>query len=103
MKIVDFTARHIEQAVQIAKRNYDEERKSVPALPIVNKLPDLTPYVENDLGVAAEVDGELLGFLCSMPPFKNAFRSTDATGVFSPMGANGAVGQNRTNAPPRFL
>jgi GNAT superfamily N-acetyltransferase len=95
MKIIDFTARHVEQAAQIAKRNYGEERKFAPALPPIDKLPDLTPYAENGLGVAAEDGGELLGFLCSVPPFKNAFHSTDAAGVFSPMGANGAVGQNR--------
>jgi GNAT superfamily N-acetyltransferase len=95
MKIVDFTVRHVERAAQISKRNYGEERKSVPALPPIDKLPDLTPYAENGLGAAAEDGGELLGFLCSVPPFKNAFRSTGTTGVFSPMGANGAIGQDR--------
>jgi hypothetical protein len=60
MKIVDFTARHVEQAVQIAKRNYSEERKFVPALPPIDKLPDLAPYAENGLGVAAEDGGLFL-------------------------------------------
>jgi hypothetical protein len=33
MHIVDFTAAHIEQAVQIAKHNYEEARGFIPALP----------------------------------------------------------------------
>lgn len=44
----------------------------------------------------------MLGFLCSVPPFKNAFGSTDATGVFSPMGANGAVGEHRAQIYARM-
>ena len=85
MQIVDFTAVHVEQAAQIAKRNYDEERGFVPVLPPVDTFPDLTPYVENGLGVAALEGDKIIGFLCAVGPFKNAFHSTDATGVFSPM------------------
>lgn len=96
MQIIDFTVNHIKAAVQLAKQNYEDERGFVPALPPVDRLPDLNPYAENGLGVAAFEDGTMIGFLCSVPPFKNAFRSTDATGVFSPMGANGAIGENRT-------
>jgi GNAT superfamily N-acetyltransferase len=95
MKIVDFTAAHVEQAMQIAKQNYVRERGFVPALPHIDAVPDLTPFAENGLGVAAFDGGSMIGFLCSVAPFKNAFRSTNATGVFSPMGANGAVGDNR--------
>jgi GNAT superfamily N-acetyltransferase len=92
MKIVDFNIEHIETATKIAKQNYEQERSFVPALPLVNTLPDLKPYAENGLGVAAYEGGTMIGFLCSVPAFKNAFNSTDAIGVFSPMGANGAAG-----------
>ena len=94
MQIVDFTAAHMEQAPQIARQNYETERGFTPALPPLNKLPDLTLFGENGLGVAA-FDGDImLGFLCSISPFPNVFRSTDAVGVFSPMGANGAISKN---------
>jgi GNAT superfamily N-acetyltransferase len=95
MQIVDFTAAYVEQATQIAKQNYETERRFVHKLPHVEIIPDLTPFAGNGLG-AALVDGEeLIGLLWSVPPFKNAFGSTGVTGVFSPMGANGAVGNNR--------
>jgi GNAT superfamily N-acetyltransferase len=44
----------------------------------------------------------MLGFLCSVSPFKNAFRSTDAVGVFSLMGANGAIGKDRASIYARM-
>jgi len=93
--IEDFTASQIEQAQQIALQNYNSECEHAPTLPQVDTIPDLTPFAENGLGVAAFDGGEMVGFLCSVPPFKNTFRSTDAVGVFSPMGTNGAVGENR--------
>jgi len=102
MKIVDFTTAHVELAEKIAKQNYDEERGYVPALPPVDAIPDLTQYVENGLGVAAFEGDTMLGFLCAVGPFKNAFRSTDATGVFSPMGAHGAVIENRADIYARM-
>jgi len=102
MRVVDFAAVHIEQAARIAKQNYDEERGFVPALPAIDKAPDLSPYVENGLGVAAFEGDSMLGFLCSESPFKNAFRSTDAVGVFSPMGANGAIVKDRANIYARM-
>jgi len=96
VRVVEFTAAHIGQAMRIAKQNYDEERVVVPALPRIDAAPDLLPYTENALGVAAFDGSAMLGFLCSVLPFKNAFSgSTSATGVFSPMGANGATGDNR--------
>jgi len=102
MQIVDFTVDHIEAATKIAGQNYEDERGFVPDLPPVDTLPDFKPYAENDLGVAAFEGGKMVGFLCSVPPFKNAFSSTNATGVFSPMGANGAIGKNRANVYARL-
>ena len=59
-------------------------------------------FANNGLGVSA-FDGEtILGYLCNVSPFQNAFGSTDATGVFSPMGANGAVGKNRAEVYARL-
>lgn len=92
--IEDFTASHIEQAQHIALQNYHLEREHVPTLPQVDIIPDLLPFAENGLGVAAFDGGEMVGFLCSVPPFNNAFHSTDAVGVFSPMGTNGVVGES---------
>ena len=102
MQIVDFTVEHIEAALRLAKLNYEAERGFVPALPPIDRLPDLYPYAENGLGVAAFEGDMMLGFLCSVSPFKNAFRSTDATGVFSSMGANGAVRENRAKVYARM-
>jgi GNAT superfamily N-acetyltransferase len=102
MQIVDFTASHIEQAARIAKQNYENERGFVLTLPPIDAVPDLTPYVKNGLGVAALEGDTLLGFLCAIGPFNNAFGSTDATGVFSPMGANAAISKNRANVYARM-
>ena len=95
MEIINFTSNHIEQAIQIGKQNYDEERESVPALPPVSIWPDMQPFVENGLGVAAFEGEKMFGFLCCLSPFYNAFRSTNAVGVFSPMHGNGAVIENK--------
>ena len=102
IQIFDFTAAHIEQATYIAKQNYEAERRVVAALPPVDTVPDLTPYAENGLGVAAFEGDKMLGFLCCISPFSNAFRSTDATGVFSPMGANGTIIENRAEIYARL-
>jgi GNAT superfamily N-acetyltransferase len=95
MRIVDFAATHIEQVVQIIKQNYEDERRHVPALPFADSIPDMMQYTKNGLGVAALEGDRLVGFLCALGPFSNAFHSTDAIGVFSPMGANGAILDNR--------
>jgi GNAT superfamily N-acetyltransferase len=100
--ITDFTTDHIETATFLVRQNYEQERSFVPALPPVDTLPDLKPYAENGLGVAAFEDDAMVGFLCSVPLFKNAFGSTVATGVFSPMGANGAIGENRAKVYARL-
>lgn len=68
----------------------------------MEKLLDLAPFAENGFGVAAFDGGAMLGFLCSAPPFPNVFGSTGAAGVFSPLGANGAIGENRGNVYARL-
>ena len=94
-QIKDFTSDHIKAAEKIACREYERAHSQISALPAVTGVPSLLPYAQNGLGVAAFSGGQLMGFLCSVPPFPRAFRSTDAVGVFSPMGANGAVFTDR--------
>ncbi len=95
MKIVDFTAVHIEEAARITKQNYEEERRVVSSLPPIDAVPDLTPFAANGMGVTALEGDTVAGFLCTSSPFKNAFGSTGVTGVFSPMGTHGVTGENR--------
>ena len=73
-----------------------EERKFVKELPEICEIPDLNAFAENGLGVVAFENGKMTGFLCGCDPFDNAFRATDVRGIFSPMGANAAVSQNRS-------
>lgn len=95
MQIYDFTFDHIEEATQLSIQCYERERSFVPKLPPVDKVPGLKPYADNRLGVVAYEKDAMVGFLCCVTPFRNAFASTDAVGVFSPMGANGAIGDDR--------
>ena len=101
MQITDFTIAQIERAARIGSSS-KKERGHVPALPPIDNLPDLSPYAKNGLGVAAYEGDTMLGYLCCVPPFENAFGSTFATGVFSPMGANGAIGENRAKVYARL-
>jgi ribosomal protein S18 acetylase RimI-like enzyme len=95
LQIVDFTAAHIERAALIVKQNYETERGKVPALPPVDEIPDLMPFAENGLGVAAVDGGMMLGFLCCYGLFDNAFGISGLRGVFSPMHGNGTLPENR--------
>lgn len=95
-QIKDFVSDYVGAAEELAWQNYEEERRCVPeSLPSVAGVPSLLPYAENGLGVAAFAGETLVGFLCTVPPFRHAFRSTDAVGVFSPLGANGAAAEER--------
>ena len=102
MRIENFTIAHIEQAVNIAMQNYKEERGYVPVLPQINTAPDLTTYAENNMSVAAFEGDIMLGFLCGTSPFDNAFGINNIKGIFSPMGANGAVGEDKTKIYARL-
>ena len=94
MIIQDFEPKHIEEAMGIALSAYNYERAFTRDLPLISSIPILKQLSENGLGVAAFEGGKMVGFLCSVEPFENAFRSTDVRGVFSPMSANGAVMEN---------
>lgn len=96
MNILSFEKKHVEEATAIALANYYDERQFVKELPQVCDIPDLNGFAENGLGVAAFENEKMIGFLCCYEPFDNAFRATDARGIFSPMGANAAVSKNRS-------
>ncbi len=96
MDILDFEKKHVEEAISIAQENYYKERQFVKELPQVCNIPDLNGFAENGLGVAAFENKKMIGFLCCCDPFDNVFRATDVKGVFSPMGANAAVWENRS-------
>ena len=44
---------------------------------IITSIPILKQLSGNGFGVAAFECGKMVGFLCSVEPFENAFRSTD--------------------------
>lgn len=96
MNILNFEKKHINEARTLALTNYYEERQFVKELPEACDIPDLNSFAENGLGVVAFENEKLIGFLGCYEPFDNAFRATDARGIFSPMGANAAVSKNRS-------
>lgn len=95
MNIVNFTRAHISEATVLAYSAYEEELRHTPILPPIDRIPDLTGFADNGYGFAALDGGKMKGFLCSYAPFENMFGSTYAKGVFSPMGANASVIENR--------
>ncbi len=96
MQITDFTENHIEEAISLAKANYEEERCRVPLLPEIDTIPGLPFFAKNSLGVAGFENGKMAGFLCCYPPMDDAFRSTGVRGTYSPAQAHGAVKENRS-------
>ncbi len=96
IKIFDFEEKHVEEATEMALANYYNERHEVKDLPKTCDIPDLSTFVENGLGVVAFENDKMVGFMCCAPPFNNAFRATDVRGIFSPMGANAAIFNNRS-------
>jgi len=91
LKILDFNENHIRQAQYIAKINYENEQKCIGILPEINEFPDFTPFVKNGLGVSAFIGEKMVGYLCCYDPFKNAFGTTKAIGVWSPLHGNGVI------------
>ena len=92
LKIVPFENRYFEEAAALALADYGRQRLEVPCLPPVEEVPAMP---EGGMGVAAFEGKRMVGFLCGVGPFDNAFRSTDVKGVFSPMGGNAAVLEGR--------
>ena len=100
LKIINFSRDHIEQASQIAKQNYEEERGFVPTLPLADKLPELIDYANNNRGIAAVDGGELIGFFCWYKPWENHFGL--CKGTWSPIHAHGAINKNRADIYDRL-
>lgn len=96
MQITDLKPCHIEEAESLALACYEEERRLVEGLPAADTIPGLDKLAANGLGVTAFENGRMIGFLCCVSPFEHAFGATDVTGVFSPMGANAAIPENRS-------
>ena len=96
MIIETFEKRHLKAAKALAFANYQEERSHVPELPDVPEIPDLSWFSENGLGVAAMEDGRLVGYLCWVGPFENAFNS-GIPGIYVPLHAHGAIAEGRAN------
>lgn len=95
MMIVDFKREHIEEAQTLTRADYERERARATALPDAEDMLKLDEFAENGMGVAAFEEGKMAGYLCAVEPFDHVFRATDVKGVFSPMGANAAVQENR--------
>ncbi len=94
MELIGFNRSHIRQAQILAEENYDAERGLVRALPQNPPMPDLAQFADSHLGVAALQGDRLIGFLCCCEPREHAFGS-NATGIFSPLHAHGAIQDNR--------
>ncbi|MHB8070877.1 MAG: GNAT family N-acetyltransferase [Candidatus Cryosericum sp.] len=92
MQIANFTHSHIVQAQALAKQNYKEERGFVTALPQIDLMPDLIEFADNNMGVAAFENCEMVGFMCAYSAFDNAFGTTGVKGTWSPLHAHAAVG-----------
>jgi hypothetical protein len=97
IKIIDFSESHIEQAMIIAKINYENERKNVDILPQIDIFPDLTEFTENNLGVSAFEGNKMVGYLCCFGPFQNAFKTTNDVGVYIPVHGHGIIDCNHKN------
>ncbi len=96
MNIIDFSKNHIEEATNLAKLNYEEERNFVNILPSIDSLPDLSEFANNNLGVVAFENTKMIGFLCCYNPCDNLFGITK--GVFSPIHTHGTgIFQNLLN------
>jgi GNAT superfamily N-acetyltransferase len=91
LKIIDFNENHIEQAINIAKENYENERKIIGFLPNITDFPNFSPFVKNGLGVSALIGEKMVGYLCCYGPFDKAFGTTNAIGVWSPLHGNGLI------------
>jgi GNAT superfamily N-acetyltransferase len=95
IKIINFTKEHIVPAIKIAENNYENERKHVTILPFIKELPNFSPFTENGLGVSAFDEEKMVGYLCCISPYKYAFKSTNAIGVWSPIYGNGIIEGNK--------
>lgn len=102
MDIVDFKQEHIPWAMQIAKDNYEMEKKIITILPEIGSLPEMGYFVENGLGIAAMIGDRLVGFLCSYRPREDAFGTTNVRGGYTPLHGHGVVCDMDENSRERI-
>lgn len=95
MLITEFTTEHIPQAQGLILAEYQILQNKLPWLPEIAETPKLDEYAANHLGVAALEGEKLLGFLCCRNPFPDAFHTTGAKGIFTPLHAHAAVQESR--------
>ncbi len=91
MDIEIFQPKHIDDALIIARGNYEEERHGVPVLPAPDNFPDLGEFADNRLGVVLLENGVLSGYLGCYRPDDSEIHKR----VFSPIQAHGAIKKNR--------
>lgn len=90
MDILDFQPCHVAEATSLAQKLHNEAQHQAD-LPNAT-LPDLS-FLANGLGVVCMESGRMLGYLGTTGPYQNQF-ATRASGVYSPLEANGVVGEN---------
>ena len=94
MVIEKFRREHIESAAKLLVENYEEERKSVPALPENDYFDRFCALIsdgaENNHGVAALQSGELVGFISGIWCI-DAFKGINRA-AYCPIHAHGAKG-----------
>ncbi len=92
MNIVDLELRHLAEARELARRALQAERNHI-VLPEA-ELPELAWLVYNGMGVAAECQGRLVGYLGTWGPVDGVFGTSGLqegkrfVGVFSPVQAH---------------
>lgn len=100
MEFIDFNENHVEQAWQLVENAFKNEQKTNKNLPDFSQTCDVKDelrfFAREKLGFAAVENGELLGFLCSYPPFMHCYGSPDESGVWSPLHAHGFKTEENT-------
>ena len=94
MEVVAFTREHLAEARELALKNYKKEQEVLGSLPRMERVPDLSEFADNGLGVAAFEGERMLGFIGCLRPWEQAFDS-EASGTFTPVHAHGCVKENR--------
>ncbi len=88
----DFGKEHVCRAMDLVKASYDMERTFVSQLPEFDKTSDVSNlfdmFTKWDTGVACMKGDELVGFMCSFPPFEGAYNSPTDSGAWSPVFAH---------------
>ncbi|MDO5292881.1 MAG: GNAT family N-acetyltransferase [bacterium] len=100
MEIKQINESYLEEAVTIAKWEYDQECKACQELVRVDFTESLKKHLRNvfsqGCGKVLVEENKLIGYLAYWKPFDGFFGNTK--GVFSPLGGSGFVGRDRAKA-----